>query len=258
MHTIDELIRRQAGNVATVSLRRPGLDPRRGAAGTGRAGRCPGVAPAPGPFHVALLLDNVPEYVFWMGAAALAGAVLVGGNPTHRGDELARDLAHTECQLLVTSSEYRPLVEGHDLGPALPADRILVVDDPDRRPRPGRGSGDDPLPGPAASVAGSPLPDPVRTPGHRGHPGPAPVHLGDVRRAQGVPLQPGTPGAHRRHRRTDVRTDLRRRLLPGHAPVPLQRPDGGMGAGPGRRGDRRRSASDSAPPSSSPTSGTTA
>ena len=29
----------------------------------------------PGPFHVALLMDNVPEYVFWMGGAALAGAV---------------------------------------------------------------------------------------------------------------------------------------------------------------------------------------
>ena len=40
---------------------------------------------APGPFHVALLLDNVPEFAFWLGAAALAGAVTVGANPTHRG-----------------------------------------------------------------------------------------------------------------------------------------------------------------------------
>ncbi len=82
-----------------------------------------------GPFHVALLMDNVPEYLFWMGAAALAGAVIVGGNPTHRGDELARDLSHTQCQLLVTNAEYFPLVDGYDLGPALPAERILVVDD---------------------------------------------------------------------------------------------------------------------------------
>ena len=59
----------------------------------------------PGPFHVALLMDNVPEYVFWMGGAALAGAVVVGGNPTHRGDELARDLSHT-C-LLYTSPSPR-------------------------------------------------------------------------------------------------------------------------------------------------------
>ena len=77
----------------------------------------------PGPFHVALLMDNIPEYVFWMGGAALAGAVVVGGNPTHRGDELARDLSHTECQLLVTNPTYRELVKGHDLGPALPEAR---------------------------------------------------------------------------------------------------------------------------------------
>ena len=113
----------------------------------------------PGPFHVALLMDNLPEYVFWMGAAALAGAVVVGGNPTHRGDELARDLAHTECQLLVTDAGYLPLVEGYDLGPALPADRIMVIDDP---------SGD--LASPATpygalvgGAAGSPLPDPSET-----------------------------------------------------------------------------------------------
>ena len=79
----------------------------------------------PGPFHVALLMENVPEYVFWMGAAALAGAVVVGGNPTHRGDELARDLSHTECQLLVTNADYFPLVDGYDLGPALP-DRLQL------------------------------------------------------------------------------------------------------------------------------------
>jgi fatty-acyl-CoA synthase len=110
----------------------------------------------PGPFHVALLMDNVPEYVFWMGAAALAGAVVVGGNPTHRGDELARDLSHTECQLLVTGPNYRGLVEGHDLGPALPPERILVVDDP-------TGDIDAGAPTPygalLAGVVGAPLPD---------------------------------------------------------------------------------------------------
>ncbi|HEX4245561.1 MAG TPA: AMP-binding protein, partial [Acidimicrobiales bacterium] len=84
----------------------------------------------PGPFHVALLLENVPEYVFWMGAAALAGAVIVGGNPTHRGDDLARDLSHTECQLLITDDRLVTLVKGQDLGPALPPERILVIDDP--------------------------------------------------------------------------------------------------------------------------------
>lgn len=115
---------------------------------------------APGPFHVALLLDNLPEYVFWMGAAALAGAVLVGGNPTHRGDELARDLAHTQCQLLVTDAHYAGLVDGYDLGPSLPPERILVIDGPegdaDR-------SSTTPYGARLAAADGSPLPDPSDT-----------------------------------------------------------------------------------------------
>ena len=94
---------------------------------------------APGPFHLAVLLDNVPEYVFWLGAAALTGAVTVGANPTHRGPDLARDLAHTRCQLLVTDHAHLPLVDGLDLGPALGVvsatnPKVFVVDDPDRRP----------------------------------------------------------------------------------------------------------------------------
>jgi len=113
----------------------------------------------PGPFHVALLMDNVPEYVFWMGAAALAGAVLVGGNPTHRGDELARDLSHTECQLLVTDARYRELVDGYDLGPALPAGRVLVIDDPCGE----LSSNATPYGTLVAGAAGSPLPDQSET-----------------------------------------------------------------------------------------------
>jgi acyl-CoA synthetase (AMP-forming)/AMP-acid ligase II len=95
--------------------------------------------------------------VFWMGAAALAGAVLVGGNPTHRGEELARDLSHTECQLLVTDRGYRTLVEGHDLGPALPAERILVVDDPSGDI--GAGTATTAYGALVAGQSGAPLPD---------------------------------------------------------------------------------------------------
>jgi fatty-acyl-CoA synthase len=87
-----------------------------------------------GPFHVAVLLDNVPEFVFWLEAAALVGAVVVGANPTHRGDELVRDLSHTECQLLVTDTTSLSLVEGARIGDALGvveagSERVLVVDD---------------------------------------------------------------------------------------------------------------------------------
>jgi fatty-acyl-CoA synthase len=114
----------------------------------------------PGPFHVAVLMDNIPEYDFWLGAAALAGAVLVGGNPTHRGDELARDLSHTACQLLITSPEYLGLVEGYDLGASLGPDRILVVDDPSGDLGPGERTAYGEL---LAGVAGAPLPDQART-----------------------------------------------------------------------------------------------
>ena len=130
MPTIDQLLREQAGNRRTglrFSARSWTHDEVLGE--QARRAALLGSLRHPGPFHVALLLDNVPEFVFWLGGAALAGAVIVGGNPTHRGDELARDLSHTECQLLVTDKAHRSLVEGHDLGPALPPDRILVVDD---------------------------------------------------------------------------------------------------------------------------------
>lgn len=86
-----------------------------------------------GPFHVAVLLDNVPEFVFWLQAAALAGAVVVGANPTHRGDELVRDLTHTECQFLVTDAASLPLLDGARIGDVLGTvssrnTRVLVVD----------------------------------------------------------------------------------------------------------------------------------
>jgi fatty-acyl-CoA synthase len=107
----------------------------------------------PGPFHVATLLDNVPEHVLWLGAAALAGAVVVGGNSTHRGADLARDLAHTQCQLLVTDRAHLALVEGLDLGTGIgtvsaTSGRVLVVDDPGY---------DDAL----EAHTGAPLPDPA-------------------------------------------------------------------------------------------------
>src|ERR1700722_20076446 len=86
-----------------------------------------------GPPHVCVLLGNVPEFCFWLGATALSGTVLVGGNSSHRGDELARDIAHTECQILVTDTAHLPLVEGLYLGPAIGKvatgnPQVLVVD----------------------------------------------------------------------------------------------------------------------------------
>jgi fatty-acyl-CoA synthase len=82
----------------------------------------------PGPFHIGVLLDNVPEYVFWIAGAALAGAAVVGINPTRRGAELERDIRHTDCQLLVTDRAHLGLMAGLDCGVS-PA-RVLLVDEP--------------------------------------------------------------------------------------------------------------------------------
>ncbi|WP_406284606.1 AMP-binding protein [Embleya sp. NBC_00896] len=78
--------------------------------------------------HVGVLLDNVPEFPMWLSGAAVAGATLVGVNSTRRGAELARDITHAECGVVVTERAHLPLLAGLDLG--IPAERILVVDDP--------------------------------------------------------------------------------------------------------------------------------
>jgi fatty-acyl-CoA synthase len=83
--------------------------------------------------HVGVLLDNTPEFCFWLGGAALAGATVVGINPTRRGAELARDIAHTECQFIVTESAHLPVLEGADHGlPVLDVDAHAVAAAPGR------------------------------------------------------------------------------------------------------------------------------
>lgn len=77
-------------------------------------------------FHVGVLLENIPDYLFWMCAAALGGATLVGINPTRRGAELAGDIRHTDCDLILTEDRLADLLTGIDHG--VPADRVINVD----------------------------------------------------------------------------------------------------------------------------------
>jgi fatty-acyl-CoA synthase len=72
--------------------------------------------PADAPFHVGVLLDNVPEFWLLLGGAALCGATVVGINPTRRGGELARDVSHTDCAFLVTETAHLELLDGAGLG----------------------------------------------------------------------------------------------------------------------------------------------
>ncbi|MEV5571256.1 AMP-binding protein [Spirillospora sp. NPDC052269] len=89
-----------------------------------RAAWTPSLVPAPDgrSRHIGVLLENVPEFVFWIGAAALAGCTLVGINPTRRGAGLAADIRHTDCDVILTDAAHAPLLDGLDLG--VPVHRV--------------------------------------------------------------------------------------------------------------------------------------
>jgi fatty-acyl-CoA synthase len=94
------------------------------------------------PLHIGILLGNVPEYVFWLGAAALSGAVVVGINPTRRGQALAEDVRRTDCHWLITDAEGRELIGGIDTG--VPEERVVEVDSAGYERRRAEHSGVDP------------------------------------------------------------------------------------------------------------------
>jgi fatty-acyl-CoA synthase len=103
---------------------------------------------ADGPFHIGVLLDNVPEYVFWLGGAALSGATVVGINSTRRGTYLEQEVRHTDCQLIITDRAGLALLDGLDIG--VDRDRFLIVDEPGYTQR-------------VAAHAGEPVRDPAVT-----------------------------------------------------------------------------------------------
>jgi len=76
------------------------------------------------PFHVGLLLENRPEFVLAELGAALAGAVVVGLNPTRRGAHLARDVEYSDCQVLITEPKFAALAREALADQAL---RVLVA-----------------------------------------------------------------------------------------------------------------------------------
>jgi fatty-acyl-CoA synthase len=64
------------------------------------------------PWHVGVLLENTPEYIFLIAGAALCGATVAGINPTRRGTELAADIRGTDCAMIVTDDAYGDLLDG--------------------------------------------------------------------------------------------------------------------------------------------------
>ncbi|WP_319451001.1 MULTISPECIES: long-chain-fatty-acid--CoA ligase FadD17 [unclassified Mycobacterium] len=62
------------------------------------------------PPHVGVLLGNTPFFSTVLVAASVAGLVVVGLNPTRRGDALARDVERADCQLVLTDDAAAPYV----------------------------------------------------------------------------------------------------------------------------------------------------
>ena len=125
--TVDQMIRRRRGDPRPALLfedARWTWDEHAVASATRAAIAC--AYRRPGPFHIGFLLENVPELSFWLGAGAVCGAAMVGINPTRRGAELAADIRHTDCQLVVTERKLVGLLDGLDIG--VGPDRVLVVD----------------------------------------------------------------------------------------------------------------------------------
>ncbi|HET7013752.1 MAG TPA: AMP-binding protein [Streptosporangiaceae bacterium] len=82
--------------------------------------------PADRPWHVGVLLENTPEYIFLIAGAALCGATVVGINPTRRGAELAGDIQRTDCAFVVTDAAYGHLLDGvQDHRNAFPQNEVL-------------------------------------------------------------------------------------------------------------------------------------
>ena len=88
--------------------------------------------PAEGPRHIAVLLDNTPDYLFAFGGAGLIGAAIVGLNHTRRDEHLLRDAVHTHCGLVITEPRHEALLASiaDRLPPTLSSDRFPGPDDP--------------------------------------------------------------------------------------------------------------------------------
>jgi fatty-acyl-CoA synthase len=63
-----------------------------------------------------VLLENVPEFSFWLAAAALGRFVIVGLNATRRGQSMADDIRATACDLVLTDEAGVSILRDLDLG----------------------------------------------------------------------------------------------------------------------------------------------
>jgi fatty-acyl-CoA synthase len=96
-----------------------------------RAAALTALVPAPEgrQVHVGVLLENVPDFVFWIGAGSLAGAVVIGVNASRSAAEVAQDVRHADVDVLITEPRLRHLVAGSDHG--VPDHLVLDTESPE-------------------------------------------------------------------------------------------------------------------------------
>ncbi|MCV7346813.1 acyl-CoA synthetase [Mycolicibacterium rhodesiae] len=78
------------------------------------------------PPHVGVLLGNTPFFSSLLVAAAMAGLVPVGLNPTRRGEALARDIETADCQLVLADGD----LDGYGAGFAPEGMAVIDVGSP--------------------------------------------------------------------------------------------------------------------------------
>jgi fatty-acyl-CoA synthase len=80
------------------------------------------------PFHVGVLMDNLPAFLFTEFGCALSGAALVGLNPTRTGSFLARDIGYSDSQLVIVEVRYADQLRAAlDTDPSLDT-KVFVTD----------------------------------------------------------------------------------------------------------------------------------
>ena len=86
-----------------------------------------GLGIAPGE-HVAVWLDNRPEWLFLMYAIAKAGAVIVPLNTRYRADDLAYALGQSDCATLIAAGHAGPVDYAALIAEARPnLDRLILL-----------------------------------------------------------------------------------------------------------------------------------
>lgn len=85
------------------------------------------------PWHVGVLMENTPDYLFLIAGAMLCGATIVGLNHTRRGEAMAHDVATSDCVAVLTDAATERLLDTSSLHcPTLqmPTDAAATVSTP--------------------------------------------------------------------------------------------------------------------------------